>query len=120
MSEDYNIPELDKELGFNEYQRLAQRTVNKSLSDRDRLIAATLGLCGEAGEVADLVKKYVAQGHELNRDRIIDEMSDVMWYLAELAEKLDTNLEYVAEFNIRKLRARYPEGFEAARSINRG
>jgi len=104
---------------INEYQKLAMTTLNPSLSKRDVLINGVMGLCGEAGEAIDLVKKHLAQGHELDREKLIGELGDVAWYLAEVATVLDVDLETVLSRNIEKLKARYPEGFDAARSVNR-
>ena len=103
----------------NEYQQLAMTTLNPALSKKDVLINGVMGLCGEAGEAIDIVKKHLAQGHELNREGLIKELGDVAWYLAETAYALDVPLEEVFQRNIDKLRARYPEGFDAKNSINR-
>ena len=104
---------------INEYQSLAMRTLNPSLEKRDVLINGVMGLCGEAGEAIDLVKKHLHQEHELDRDGLIRELGDVAWYLAETAHALDVDLETVLQMNIDKLRRRYPEGFDAERSTNR-
>ncbi len=103
----------------NEYQTLAMTTLNPALSQKDILINGVMGLCGEAGEAIDVVKKHLAQGHELDRERLIKELGDVAWYLAETATALNVTLEEVLEGNLRKLRARYPEGFDAQRSLHR-
>ena len=104
----------------NDYQKLAMRTLNPALDKRDVLINGVMGLCGEAGEAIDIVKKHLAQGHTLDREALIKELGDVAWYLAETAYALDVPLDEVLERNIDKLRARYPEGFDAVRSIERG
>ncbi len=104
---------------INEYQSLAMRTLNPELSKKDILINGVMGLCGESGEAIDIVKKHLAQGHELDREKLIKELGDVAWYLAETAYALDVPLEEVLQRNIDKLRARYPQGFEASRSIDR-
>ena len=104
---------------INEYQQLAMRTLNKDLSKKDVLINGVMGLCGEAGEAIDIVKKHLAQGHELDKEKLIKELGDVAWYLAETAYALDTDLETVFNLNIEKLKRRYPEGFEKEKSINR-
>ena len=104
---------------INEYQKLAMTTLNPALSKRDVLINGVMGLCGEAGEAIDLVKKHLAQGHELDRERLIGELGDIAWYRAEVATVLEVDLETVLSRNIEKLKARYPEGFDAARSVNR-
>lgn len=104
---------------INEYQSLAMRTLNPSLDRKDVLINGVMGLCGEAGEAIDIVKKHLAQGHPLDRESLIKELGDVAWYLAETAYALDIPLEEVMRRNIDKLRKRYPQGFEADRSIER-
>ncbi|MBR5225589.1 MAG: nucleoside triphosphate pyrophosphohydrolase family protein [Clostridia bacterium] len=104
---------------INEYQSLAMRTLNPELSKKDVLINGVMGLCGESGEAIDIVKKHLAQGHELDREKLIKELGDVAWYLAETAYALDVPLEEVLQRNIDKLRARYPQGFDASRSIDR-
>ena len=102
-----------------EYQRLAMRTLNPSLSTTEVLSNAVMGLCGESGEAIDLVKKHLFQGHELDREAIATELGDIAWYLAEAATALELDLGDILEANIAKLRRRYPEGFSAERSINR-
>lgn len=104
---------------INEYQKLAMTTLNPVLDKRDVLINGVMGLCGEAGEAIDIVKKHLAQGHELDREKLIKELGDVAWYLAETAYALDVPLEDVLQRNIDKLRARYPEGFDTNRSVER-
>lgn len=94
-------------------------TLNPALSGKDVLINGVMGLCGESGEAIDIVKKHLAQGHELDREKLIKELGDIAWYLAETATALDISLEEVLQRNIDKLRARYPEGFSAERSICR-
>lgn len=104
---------------INEYQKLAMTTLNPDLDKKDVLINGVMGLCGEQGEVIDIVKKHLAQGHELNRDKIIKELGDVAWYIAEIATVLDVELEEVLTLNIEKLKKRYPEGFSTESSIHR-
>ena len=103
----------------NEYQKLAMTTLNPALSKKDVLINGVMGLCGESGEAIDIVKKHLAQGHPLDREKIIKELGDIAWYLAETATALDVTLEEVLEGNIEKLRRRYPEGFNTNHSLNR-
>ena len=103
----------------NEYQKLAMTTLNPQLAQKDVLINAVMGLCGESGEAIDIVKKYLHQGHELDREKLIKDLGDIAWYLAEAATALNIDLETVLERNIEKLKSRYPEGFSAERSIHR-
>lgn len=104
---------------INEYQKLAMTTLNPNLNKKDILINGVMGLCGESGEVIDIVKKHLAQGHELDKEKIIKELGDVAWYLAEIATVLEVDLEDVLIQNIEKLKKRYPEGFETEKSIHR-
>ena len=104
---------------INEYQSLALRTLNPALSPKDVLINGVMGLCGEAGEAIDLVKKHLAQGHALDREALIGELGDVAWYLAETAHAIGYDLETVLRGNIEKLERRYPQGFSAEQSIHR-
>ena len=103
----------------NEYQKLAMTTLNPALDKKDVLINGVMGLCGESGEAIDIVKKWLAQGHALDKEKLAKELGDIAWYLAETATALDLNLEDVFQANIDKLRKRYPEGFDSARSIHR-
>ena len=104
---------------LNVYQRFAMRTSNPDLTPFEHLENGILGLNGEAGEASDLLKKYKFQGHPLDEDRIIKELGDCLWYLAEAATGLGINLSWIAEENKKKLEARYPNGFDPERSIHR-
>ncbi len=106
-------------MGINEYQKLAMTTLNPELDNKDVLINSVMGLCGESGEAIDIVKKWMAQGHELDKEHLAKELGDIAWYLAEAATALDLNLEDIMQANIDKLKKRYPEGFETQKSINR-
>ena len=103
----------------NEYQKLAMKTLNPELSEKDVLINGVMGLCGESGEAIDIVKKWLAQGHELDKEKLAKELGDICWYLAETATALGYSLEDIMTANIEKLRKRYPEGFDSERSIHR-
>lgn len=104
---------------INEYQELAMRTVNPELDKNDMLINSVMGLCGESGEAIDIVKKWFAHGHELDREHLKKELGDIAWYLAEAATALDIKLDDVLEANIEKLKKRYPDGFATEKSQNR-
>lgn len=103
----------------NEYQKLAMRTKNPSLAGEQLLINSVMGLCGESGEAIDLVKKHIFHAHALDREKLIGELGDVAWYLAECATALDVALDEILERNIEKLKARYPDGFSVEDSIAR-
>ena len=103
----------------NEYQTLAMKTLNPELSRKDVLINSVMGLCGESGEAIDIVKKWLAQGHELDKAHLAKELGDIAWYLAEAATALDMDLEDIFQADIEKLKKRYPDGFAAGRSVDR-
>lgn len=103
----------------NEYQKAAMATLNLALDKKDVLINSVMGLCGESGEAIDIVKKWLMQGHELDREHLVRELGDVAWYLAEAATALDVPLEAVFQGNLDKLRQRFPNGFDTGASVNR-
>lgn len=103
---------------LDEYQAEAARTA-PALTMAEGLTCAALGICGEGGEFADLVKKWGYQGHPLDTDKIVKELGDVLWYVALAATTLRMTLSEVAEANVTKLRARYPDGFSSDASVNR-
>jgi NTP pyrophosphatase (non-canonical NTP hydrolase) len=108
--------------GFNKYMTDAAKTSGPVDSPRDRLILAGLGVAGEAGELADHIKKLTFHGHAVDQaaiDKLIDEGGDVLWYLGHLARALGVPLSTFAENNRKKLLLRYPEGFSEERSKNR-
>ena len=106
-------------LNGNEYQKLAMKTLNPTLNKKEILVNGVMGLNGESGEVIDIVKKHMFQGHELDKEKIKKELGDVMWYVAEVCEALDLSLDEVMEGNIEKLRKRFKDGFTVNESINR-
>lgn len=103
-------------MDLNEYQKLAARTLTDDCSN---LTLGALGLTGEAGEVADLVKKHLFHGHELDDDKLDKELGDVLWYLAALCSMRGRNLDDVAQKNVDKLKERYPDGFCSEASLGR-
>lgn len=103
-----------------EYQKAALRTASgMNYEHHGMLMNGALGLCGESGEVADLVKKATFQGHELNAERVAEELGDVAWYLAVAAEAIGYSLDDILQMNVDKLLKRYPDGFDAERSVHR-
>lgn len=95
------------------------RTKNKDVSFREELTEGTLGLAGETGEVIDIVKKVLFQGHTMSVDKLKEELSDTLWYIVHICDTYGFTLEHIAELNINKLKERYPEGFTPKDSINR-
>lgn len=108
-----------KKVDFTVFQESCIRTMNKDLSFRDQIGNAALGLSGEAGEAAEVIKKFLYQGHELDKEKAFKELGDVLFYLGLFAEMLGTTLEEVATSNIYKRYSRFPNGFKAEDSVKR-
>lgn len=104
---------------INEYQQQALRTEKNTTGRYPRILQGLMGLNGEAGEAIDILKKHMYQGHSIDCVHMAEELGDVAWYLAISADAIGYDLETIMERNIEKLRARYPMGFEEARSIHR-
>jgi NTP pyrophosphatase (non-canonical NTP hydrolase) len=89
----------------------------------ERLLTASVGMCAEAGEFTEVVKKIVFQGKPVTEENLFHlkrELGDIMWYVAQACMGLDVSLEEVIQMNFEKLSARYPEGsFSIERSENR-
>lgn len=103
----------------NEYQKLAMRTCSFTKLDKDDMVRhAVFGLASEAGEVAGIFQKMY-QGHEVAADHVKKELGDCLWMIAELCEAFGFRLEDVMAANIKKLQSRYPNGFDASRSLDR-
>lgn len=109
----------EKKMAGDEYQKLAMRTCSIPRNQNVSMLRhAVFGLCSEAGEVAGLLQKEY-QGHVFDREHMKKELGDCMWMIAEACTALDISLEDVMQTNIDKLRARYPEGFDAEHSLHR-
>ena len=93
---------------LSEYQAEARRTINRGLTDDQRLLDAAAGLAEEAGEVLAHVRKHLLQGRPLDRDSLTLELGDALWCVAVTADTLGISLEAVARRNVDKLRARHP------------
>lgn len=121
----------------NEYQKAALRTAsltgkNKKVSPMVEillergypvsdlmLLNGAMGLGGESGEVEDQVKKFIFQGHPLDKEHIAKELGDIAWYLAVAADGIGYGLDDIFQMNVDKLTARFPDGFDPERSLNR-
>ena len=104
---------------LDDYQQLAARTLSPGQSPADRLANGALGLSGESGEVAEHVKKHLFHGAPLDRDEVVKELGDCLWYVAALAGVLGVSLDEVGARNIEKLRRRDPGGFSHEASLDR-
>jgi len=95
-------------MNINKYQELARQTA--IYPSEYKIVYPALGLCGESGEVAEKVKKFIRDDKgELTASKVFEimkEMGDVLWYLANLASDLGIDLQDVATVNIQKLQNR--------------
>lgn len=105
-------------MNMNEYQQLAARTINKSLTFEEASYHSLHGMVSEVGELHGLYQKHY-QGHEMNAEHIKKEIGDLMWFIAEYCTVHGWALEEIAQMNIDKLKARYPVGFSAENSLHR-
>ena len=106
------------EMTGNEYQKLAERTINKDLSEHEAMYHALHGMVGEIGEIHSLYQKLY-QGHEIDEEHVKKELGDLLWFIAEYCTAMNWKMEDIMKMNIEKLKARYPEGFSADKSLHR-
>ena len=106
-------------MNFKEYQEYSKRTLNMAPSKDARQCTWLLGRTGESGETADYMKKVLFHGKEFDKDNLIKELGDVLYYLAAVATENDIDLGEVAKLNVDKLMKRYPNGFSVADSEKR-
>jgi len=116
MEVDYEQLTRDTKM-LNEYQQDIEKFI---MCEGDaRLLENTLGITGEAGEVSEKIKKHVRDGTPLDKDGVIKELGDVLFYVAALATHLDEDLSEVAAINIEKLRDRKARGVIQGQGDNR-
>lgn len=105
-------------LRANAYQKLAARTVNHNLTNSEQELHALHGLAAEVGELHSIFqKKY--QGHPADMEHVMKELGDILWFIAEFCTANYLEMEAIMMMNIKKLNARYPEGFEADKSVHK-
>ena len=102
----------------NEYQKLAARTINKDLYPEEIEMHALHGMAGEIGELHSLYQKAF-QGHKFDEEHAKKELGDLLWFIAEYCTVMNWDLADVMLTNLGKLAARFPDGFEAEKSLNR-
>ena len=106
-------------LGDKERERFDDAKLPHGIYSDSLMINGVMGLAGESGECVDMVKKYLFQGHDLDKEHLAKELGDVAWYLAITARAIGYDLSTVLQMNVEKLKKRYPDGFTAEKSINR-
>lgn len=102
-----------------EYQELALNTKAPLLTLLDENIHMTLGMVTEAGEIADVFKKKLAYGKEIDYVNVKEELGDIMWYIANMCNVNGWDLRDILQTNIDKLRTRYPNKFTTDSALNR-
>lgn len=131
---------MTQKIVFDEYQNFVDAVTSDAskdfvaLSERmveldrkganiERLLTAGVGINAEGGEFLEIIKKMIFQGkpwNEDNKDHLIIELGDLMWYVAQACVALDVSFDEVVSRNVKKLLKRYPEGaFDAYFSENR-
>ncbi|MFD0771636.1 nucleoside triphosphate pyrophosphohydrolase family protein [Bacillus sp. CGMCC 1.60114] len=124
------VMNIDQICELDQYQEAVLRTWNTNNNFGGRVLNAALGLTGEAGEVADIVKKAIYHGHGFqpahcsgeedgNTHKLALELGDIMYYVAIMAHEMGYTLQDIAEMNIAKLAKRYPDGFSREASQKR-
>lgn len=103
----------------NEYQEQAARTISVDRLPHWGFLISGLGIAGEAGEVADMIKKVVGHRHPMDLEKFKLELGDVLWYVADLCTLAGFTMEEVMEANIEKLLKRYPNGWNSEDSLAR-
>ena len=101
-----------------DYEKDVLRTNNPDL--QNPLVYGAMKLAEEAGEACGIVAKHMGQGHVLDLAELEEELGDALYFLTYVALKSGSSLHNVIQRNVIKRALRYPNGFEAARSIDRG
>lgn len=101
-----------------EYQKLANRTINPELAPMQILWHSLFEMCGELGEIQSFYQKEY-QGHKIDQHDLKLEVGDLLWGIAEFCHANNWSMEEVAILNIEKLKKRYPEGFDPEKSLHR-
>ena len=105
-------------MDLNEYQKLAARTINHSLTREEMLRHSLFEMCGELGEIHSIYQK-VYQGHKIKVEDLKEELGDLLWGIAEFCTVNGWNMDQIAKINVEKLRKRYPDGFSEEKSVFR-
>jgi NTP pyrophosphatase (non-canonical NTP hydrolase) len=94
--------------------------IKERFSDENiRLLHSSIGLSTEAGELLDALKKHIYYGKPLDKVNLKEEMGDLFWYLAIMADVLEVSFEELQAKNIDKLKARYGQQFCSTKAIQR-
>ena len=100
-------------------RKLPQDIYNSLNGTKVNYMHMAMGLAGESGEVVDLIKKHVINGHELDRDKLLEECGDALFYMVEILATAGFTIEDALAHSLTKLSARYPQGYSDEASIKR-
>lgn len=106
-------------MDIREFQRVSTRTLNKELSKEQAISNMIFGANGELGEVTDILKKHLYQGHRINKIHLAEEIGDTLFYIVNLCTIYNLDVEDILQGNVDKLKKRYKNGFTVEESINR-
>jgi NTP pyrophosphatase (non-canonical NTP hydrolase) len=131
---------MTRQIDFHKYEHFVDAVTSKASKDFvnfaerigeldqqganiERLLTAGVGINAEGGEFLEIIKKMIFQGkpwNEDNREHLIIELGDIMWYIAQATQALEISIDEVIARNVKKLERRYPEGtFDPYFSENR-
>jgi NTP pyrophosphatase (non-canonical NTP hydrolase) len=111
--------EKSKRTDLDDYQDMLDRCSDDGRDETLKLLHACMGISTEAGELLDVMKKYLAYGRIIDRVNLAEECGDVLWYVAIILRTLGLSFEDVMQMNINKLEKRFPEKFTADKANNR-
>lgn len=94
---------------FSEYQQLTNRAIPEHDNKKDAILHWCIGLSEECGEVMSVIKHHFYGGEEINREDLVKEIGDILWYTAALCREAGISLEGVAKINAQKLIHRFPD-----------
>jgi NTP pyrophosphatase (non-canonical NTP hydrolase) len=106
-------------MDFDDFQKKSVRTIPADMSREERISMCLIGAVTEAAENLEMWKKHHYQGHPIFETKLVEEIGDQLFYLANLLTELGVPMSRAAEYNIAKLHKRYPDGFSTEASINR-
>ena len=101
------------------FQEEALRSMRNDLPYEAICSNMCMGLAGETGETVDIFKKHIYQGKDLDINDVIEEIGDILWYIANLCNVNKITMKECMESNVEKLRKRYPNGFSIKDALER-
>lgn len=104
---------------LDEYKRDCLRTLPKNLYRGEQLLQGLIGATSESAEALDIHKKTIYQGHPHDREHLLSELGDALFYITIAADALDSSIEEIMQMNVEKRKKRYPNGFSIEASTNR-